>query len=168
MTHYLKNAVVLLTVFLVTAVVAIPFYFIPAAVLPGFEDPWVAITCVAAALFAAYFLRVLANRFLFEKPCNAKVQLLGGVRLGGRMAAAFTGRSASWPFAKLSASTERLRIETPFGKYVWRWQDVRLTGGTLGRWKIEAATAPIEITFYAPPWAARAAKVQLAALGYLA
>lgn len=167
MKRYLKFVAVLIAAFFVTAVVAIPFYFIPVALLPALANVWVAVSWAATVFFGGFSLRALAGRFLFDKNNKAAVQILGGVKLERDLPAMFTGTGATWPFAKLSASLESLQLETPFGKNVWRRQDVRLTGGMLGRWQIETPNEPIAITFYAPPWVARRAKFQLAALGYL-
>src|SRR5580704_11698532 len=119
---YLKSIFILLAAFLVTAAVLIPVYFLLTATL-GFEDAGNAIVTVVAAPFLMLCLRALAGRFLFDKDDNADVWMLGGVRLGGRVAAAFAGRSATWPFAKLSASPERLRLQTPFGEFAWKRRD---------------------------------------------
>jgi len=162
---YLKSIFVLLAAFLATVAVLIPLYFMLTGI-PGFEGADNAIVTAVVVLYLTLCLRGLAGRFLFDKDDTANVQVLGGVRLGGRVAAALSGRSVSWPFAKLSASPERLRLQTPFGKYAWNRQDVHLTSGALGQWKIETNIASMEITFYALPWVARGATLKLRRLGY--
>jgi hypothetical protein len=81
------------------------------------------------------------------------------------------GTGATWPFAKLSASQETLRLQTPFGNYDWEKADPRLIiqkTGLSGQWKIGAENAAMtrSIVFSTFPWKIKTVERKLKELGY--
>ena len=92
-------------------------------------------------------LQYFAKSFLYDKDDRAELQLLGGVGFGDTVVQAmFMGKGATWPFAKLSASRETLRLQTPFGNYGWERADAGLIiqkTGQSGQWKIGGEDAAL-------------------------
>lgn len=82
------------------------------------------------------------------------------------------GTGATWPFGKLSASQETLRLQSPFGNPAWERADPRLiiqkTGLFPGQWKIgaEDVATTHPIVFSTPPWKTKMFERKLKELGY--
>lgn len=170
---YLKAALVLLLTFLVTAFIMLMLF----GVLTGgmFKNPppgALEFLFVWAVLFGGGCSKFFASWLLYDKDDHAELQVLGGMRVGDIWQASATGKGATWPFAKLSASRETLRLQTPFGNYAWERTDPRLriqkTGLLPGQWKIgaEDAASSNSIIFSTWPWSAKALEGELKTLGY--
>lgn len=123
---YLRAVAVLLLALVSTCVFALFLW----ALLPkslGADSLPVGLALYAVVVFVfARSLRYLAGALLFEKRDRAPLQMVGGVRLGTFTQAMATGRGATWPFAKLSASRDEIRVQTPFGRYSWRRADLQM------------------------------------------
>jgi hypothetical protein len=127
---HLKAALVLLLALVLTALFALMLYGVLVLALPkNLIIVAIGFTGVSAVLFGGACLQYFANYFLYDKDDRAELQLLGGVRFGDTVVEAiFSGEGATWPFAKLSASQEALRLQTPFGNYAWERADPRSRG----------------------------------------
>ena len=126
-----------------------------------------ALSGLSALLAVCFCLRFLATSFLYDKNDCADLQLIGGVRFGDILQAAFSGRGATWPFAKLSASRKELRLQTPFGVYGWKSDEVLLTVSLTGGLNIETTEASqTSVLFFAAPWQLDSLKKGLRRLGY--
>jgi len=171
---YLKAASVLLITFVLTALFVLMLYGALVLALPkNLNDIAIAFAAASAVLFAGAFLQYFAKCFLYDKDDRAELQVLGGARFGDTVVdAMFSGKGATWPFAKLSASREILRLQTPFGNYAWERAAPRLiiqkTGLCAGLWKIDAEDAPMThpIIFSTFPWKAKIIERKLEELGY--
>ena len=143
---YLKAVFILLLTFVLTALFMLMLYGVQMFAFPkNFNDIAGAIGFAALiVLFAGACLQYFARSFLYDKDDRAELQLFGGVRFGDTMVEAmFSGKGATWPFAKLSASRETLRLQTPFGDYAWERADAGLIiqkTGLSGQWKIARKT----------------------------
>ena len=171
-SSYLEGVFVLLLTFVLTALFMLMLYGVLVLALPknlndiaiGFDG--------ASTVFAGACLQYFAKYFLYDKDDRAELQLLGGVRFGDTVVEAmFSGKGATWPFAKLSASQETLRLQTPFGNYAWERADPRLIiqkTGLSGQWKIGAEDAAMTrpIVFSAFPWQIKLIEQKLKELGY--
>ena len=100
----------------------------------------------------------------------AELQLIGAVRFGEAIDAFLTGKGATWPFAKLSASKHMLRLQTPWGDFVRQNNDqfgaIHKTGSSKFRFDGFESTAGQPITFFVMPWDAAKIERELGALGY--
>ena len=112
----------------------------------------------------------LATLFLFDRTDSAELQLIGAVRFGEAIDAFLTGKGATWPFAKLSASKHMLRLQTPWGDFVRQNNDqfgaIHKTGSSKFRFDGFELTAGQPITFFVMPWDAAKIERELGALGY--
>lgn len=120
--------------------------------------------------FTFLSLRFFATQFLFETNDKADLQRLGGVRFGSIFQTILTGKGASWPFAKLSASKEFVRIQTPHGNFNWKTNElgpIERCGLLPGSWKFENKNLsdPKTFTFMVAPWLARKVETELKKLG---
>ena len=172
-SSYLKAAFVLLLTFVLAALFMVVLYGVLVLALPknlinlaiGFDG-------ASTILFAGACLQYFAKYFLYDRNDRAELQLLGGVRFGDTvMEAMFSGKGATWPFAKLSASQQTLRLQTPFGNYAWERADPRLMiqkTGLSGQWKIgtEDAALTRPIVFSTLPWKTKMIEQKLGELGY--
>lgn len=170
---YLKAALVLLMTFVLTALFMLMLYGVLVLALPkNLINVAIGFTGVSAALFGGACLQYFAKYFLYDRDDRAELQLLGGVRFGDTLEAMLSGKGATWPFAKLSASREKLRLQTPFGNYAWERADPRLiiekTGLSTGRWKIgaEGVATTRAIVFSTFPWKTGIIERRLKELGY--
>ena len=171
---YLKAVFVLLLTFVLTALFALMLYGVLVLALPkNLNDIAIGFDGASAVLFAAACLQYFSKRFLYDKDDRAELQLLGGVRFGDTVVEAMlSGKGATWPFAKLSASQETLRLQTPFGNYTWERADPRLIiqkmGLYTGQWKIgaEGAATTRPIVFTTSPWKTKIIERKLKELGY--
>ena len=171
---YLKAASVLLITFVLTALFVLMLYGVLVLALPkNLNDIAIGFAGALTVLFAGACLQYFAKCFLYDKDDRAELQLLGGVRFGDTVVEAmFSGKGATWPFAKLSASRETLRLQTPFGNYAWERADPRLiidkTGLSTGQWKIGAEDAAMTrpIVFSTFPWKTKIIERKLQELGY--
>jgi hypothetical protein len=59
-------------------------------------------------------LRLFGKYCLYPKEV-AKLEVVGGVRYGTQLEAVFSGKSATWPFAKLLVDEDKLWLHTPWG-----------------------------------------------------
>jgi hypothetical protein len=122
-------------------------------------------------LFGGAFFQHFANYLLYDKNDRAELQLVGGVKSDGLLQAKESGKGVPF-FAKLSASQETLRLQTPFGNYAWERADPRLVIQKArlfpGQWKIgtEDATMTRSIIFGTQPWKAKMVERKLKELGY--
>jgi hypothetical protein len=170
---YLKAALVLLVTLILTALFALMLYGVLALALPKtLNDIAIGFTGASTVLFGGACVQYFARHFLYDRDDRAELQLLGGVRFGDVLQAMLSGKGATWPFAKLSASGETLRLQTPFGNYAWERADPRLiiekTGPSTGQWKIGAEDAAMTrpIVFSAFPWKTKIIERKLKELGY--
>jgi hypothetical protein len=171
---YLKAAFVLLITFVLTALFVLMLYGVLVLALPkNLNDIAIGFAGASTVLFAGACLQYFAKCFLYDKDDLAELQVLGGVRFGDTVVEAmFSGKGATWPFAKLSASRETLRLQTPFGNYAWERADPRLiiqkTGLCTGLWKISAEDAAMTrpIVFSTFPWKTKIIERKLEELGY--
>ena len=171
---YLKAASALLITFVLTALFMLMLYGVLVLALPNnLNDIAIGFAGASTVLFAAACLQCFAKCFLYDKDDRAELQVLGGVRFGDTVVEAmFSGKAATWPFAKLSASREMLRLQTPFGNYAWERADQRLiiqkTGLCTGLWKIGAEDAAMTrpIVFSTFPWKTKIIERKLQELGY--
>ena len=101
-----KAAFVLLLTLVLTALFALVLYGVLVLALPkNLINVAIGFTGVSAVLFGGACVQYFANYFFYDKDDRAELQLLGGVRFGDTMVEAmFSGKGATWPFAKLSAS----------------------------------------------------------------
>jgi hypothetical protein len=172
-SSYFKAVFVLLLTFVLTALFMVMLFSVLRLVLPKtLNDIAGAIGFAIIVLFAGACLQYFAKYFLYDKDDRAELQLLGGVRFGDLSQAIANGTGATWPLAKLSASQETLRLQTPFGNYAWERADPRLiiqkTGLFPGQWKIGAGGAARKrpIVFSTHPWKAKMVERKLKELGY--
>ena len=109
---YLKAVFVLLLTFLLAALFMFMLYGVNSLAFPkNLNDIAIGFSGASIVLFAGACLQSFAKSFLYDKDDRAELQLLGGVRLGNTVVEAiFSGKGATWPFAKLSASRETLRL----------------------------------------------------------
>jgi hypothetical protein len=171
---YLKAAFVLLLTFVLTALFMLMLYGVLVLALPkNLNDIAIGFFLFASiVLFAGACLQYFAKYFLYDKDDRAELQLLGGVRFGDtQVEAMLTGKGATWPFAKLSASQETLRLQTPFGNYTRERADPRLIiqkTGLSGQWKIGAEDAALTrpIVFSTLFWKTKLIERKLKELGY--
>jgi len=171
---YLKAALILLMTLVLTALFALILYGALVLALPKtLINVAIGFTGVSAVLFAGACVQYFAKYFLYDKDDRAELQSLGGVRFGDTVAESmFSGKGATWPFAKLSASQDTLRLQTPFGNYAWERADPRLiiqrTGLSTGHWKIgtEDAAMTRPIVFSTFPWNTKMIERKLQELGY--
>jgi hypothetical protein len=170
---YFKAVFVLLLTFVLTALFMVTLFSVLRLVLPkNLNDIAGAIGFATIVLFAGACLQYFAKYFLYDKDDRAELQLLGGVRFGDTVVEAmFSGKGATWPFAKLSASQETLRLQTPFGNYTRERADPRLIiqkTGLSGQWKIGAEDAALtrSIVFSTFPWKTKMIERKLKELGY--
>jgi hypothetical protein len=170
---YLKAAMVLLMTLLLTALFALMLYGVLVLALPkNLINIAIGFAGVSAILFGGACVQYFAKYFLYEKDDRAELQLLGGIRFGDTLEAMLSGKGATWPFAKLSASRETLRLQTPFGNYAWERADPRLmiqkTGVSTGQWQIgaEDAATTRPIVFSTFPWKTKIIERKLKELGY--
>jgi hypothetical protein len=169
---YLKTVGILLATLLIAMLAGVPLrslvMMLPARLtnVGGFA------LFLSVVLIWGVCLEQFADRFLFEKGDQAELQVVGGIRFGGAAQMATTGKGASWPFAKLSASPQALRLQTPFGNYAWDGADphlkIRSTGRFFGEWEIGSDDAkPGDLAvFSAWPWERNATEAKLGELGY--
>lgn len=171
---YFKAVFVLLLTFVLTALFMVMLYgvLLRLALPKDVIDLADAIGSASIILFASACLQRFAKHFLYDKDDLAELQLLGGVRFGNLSQAIANGTGATWPFAKLSASQDTLRLQTPFGNYAWERTDPRLiiqrTGLFPGQWKIgaEDAARTRPIVFSTFPWKIKLIERKLKDLGY--
>jgi hypothetical protein len=170
---YLKAALVLLMTLVLTALFALILYGVLVLALPkNLINVAIGFTGVSTILFGGACLQYFAKYFLYDRDDRAELQLLGGVRFGDTLEAMLSGKGATWPFAKLSASREKLRLQTPFGNYAWKRADPRLIiekmGLSTGRWKIGAEDVAMTrpIVFSTFPWKTGIIERKLKELGY--
>jgi hypothetical protein len=172
-SSYLKAAFVLLMTLVLTALFALMLYGVLVLALPNnLINIAIGFAGASAVLFGGACIQYLAKHFLYDRDDRADLQLLGGVRFGDTLEAMLSGKGATWPFVKLSASRETLRLQTPFGNYAWERADPRLiiqkTGRSTGQWKIGAEDAAMTraIVFSTFPWKTRIMERKLRELGY--
>jgi len=170
---YLKAVFVLLLTLVLTALFALMLYGVLVLALPkNLINVAIGFTGISAVLFGGACLQYFAKYFLYDRDDRAELQLLGGVRFGDTVVEAmFSGKGATWPFAKLSASRETLRLQTPFGNYAWERADAGLIiqkTGRSGQWKIgaEDAAPTHPIVFSVFPWKTKMIERKLKELGY--
>jgi hypothetical protein len=170
---YLKAALVLLVTLVLTALFALMLYGVLVLALPkNLINVAIGFTGVSAVLFGGACVQYFAKYFLYDRDDRAELQLLGGVRFGETLEAMLSGKGATWPFAKLSASREKLRLQTPFGNYAWERADPRLiiekTGLSSGQWKIGAEDVAMTrpTVFSTLPWNTGMIERKLKELGY--
>jgi hypothetical protein len=172
-SSYIKGVFVLLLTFVLTALFMLMLYGVLVLALPkNLNGIAIGFDGASTVLFAGVCLQYFAKYFLYDKDDRAELQLLGGVRFGDTVVEAmFSGKGATWPFAKLSASQETLRLQIPFGNYAWERADPRLIiqrTGLSGRWKIGAEDAALTrpIVFSTFPWKTKMIEQKLKELGY--
>ena len=171
---YLKAASILLITVVLTALFVLMLYGVLVLALPkNLNDIAIGFAAASTVLFAGACLQYFAKCFLYDKDDRAELQVLGGVRFGDTVVEAmFSGKGATWPFAKLSVSRETLRLQTPFGNYAWERDAPRLiiqkTGLCTGQWKIGAEDAAMArpIVFSTFPWKTKIIERKLQELGY--
>ncbi|MGA2894501.1 MAG: hypothetical protein ABSE22_16680 [Xanthobacteraceae bacterium] len=174
---YLKAVFVLVLTLVSAALFMLLLYGALALAVPkNFNDIAIGFAGATTVLFAGACLQYFAKSFLYDKDDRAELQLFGGVRFGDTVVEAmFSGKGATWPFAKLSATRETLRLQTPFGNYAWGRADPRpiiQKTGRSGQWKIgaedTALTRPIArpIVFSVFPRRTKTIERKLKALGY--
>lgn len=166
--RYMRSVGVLLVAFLLSASCALLVYGVAVLAWPTANSNLApTLAGLSALLSVCLCLRFLATRFLYDKNDSAELQVIGGVRFGDILQAALSGRGASWPFAKLSASRKELRLQTPFGVYAWKSDDVLLSVSLTGGLNIETAEATqTGVLFFAAPWRSGSLKKGLKRLGY--
>jgi hypothetical protein len=108
--------VALITTFVLTVFFALGSFFLMQKVLKvDTTTNWVGLlfflTCVA---FAGSILRLFGKYCLYPKEA-AKLEMVGGVKYGTQLEAVFSGKSATWPFAKLLVDGDKLWLRTPWG-----------------------------------------------------
>jgi hypothetical protein len=169
---YLKAVVVLLLTFVLTALFMFMLYGVQMLAFPkNLNDIAIGFAGASIVLFAGACLQYFAKSFLYDKDDRAELQLLG-VGFGDTVVEAmFSGKGAIWPFAKLSASRETLRLQTPFGNYAWERADAGLIiqkAGLSGQWKIGAEEAALThpIVFSVFPWKTKMIERKPRELGY--
>ena len=169
---YLKAVFVLLLTFVLTALFMLMLYGVQMlAFHKNLNDIAIGFAGASIVLFAGACLQYFAKSFLYDKDDRAELQLVGGVKSDGLLQAKENGKGVPF-FAKLSASREMLRLQTPFGNYAWERPDPRLiiqkTRPFPGQWKIgtEDATTTRSIIFGTQPWKAKMVERKLKELGY--
>jgi hypothetical protein len=168
-SSYLKAVFVLLLTFVLTALFMVMLFSVLKLVLPKtLNDIAGAIGFAIIVLFAGACLQYFAKYFLYDKDDRAVLQLLGGARFGDLSQAIANETGATWPLAKLSASQETLRLQTPFGNYAWERLIIQKTGLFPGQWKIGAGGAARKrpIVFSTHPWKTKMVERKLKELGY--
>jgi hypothetical protein len=170
---YFKAVFVLLLTFVLTALFMLMLYGVQMLAFPkNLNGIAIGFAGASIVLFAGACLQYFAKSFLYDKDDRAELQLLGGVGFGDTVVEAmFSGKGATWPFAKLSASRETLRLQTPFGNYAWERADAGLIiqkTGLSGQWKIGAEDAALThpIVFSVFPWKTKMIERKLKELGY--
>lgn len=170
---YFKAVLVLLMTLVIAAVFTLMLYGVLVLALPNnLINVAIGFTGVSAVLFGGACLQYFAKYLLYDRDDRAELQLLGGVRFGDTLEAMLSGKGATWPFAKLSASRERLRLQTPFGNYAWERANPRLiiekTGLSTVQWKIGAEDVAMTrpIVFRTFPWKTGTIERKLKELGY--
>jgi hypothetical protein len=173
-SSYLKAVFVLLLTFLSTVLFALMLVGVLELAFPeNLKDDAIGFFLfVLVILFAGTCAQYFAKYFLYDKDDRAELQMLGGIRFGNLSQAIANGTGATWPFAKLSASQETLKLQTPFGNYTWEkadpWLIIQRTGLLPGRWKIGAGDAARKrpIVFSTLPWKIKMIERKLKELGY--
>ncbi len=166
--RYMRSVGVLLLAFLLSVLCALLVYGVAILAWPTANSNLApALSSLSALLAVCFCLRLLATRLLYDKNDSADLQLIGGARFGDILQAVFSGKGASWPFAKLSASRKELRLQTPFGVYAWKTDDVLLSVSLTGGLNIETVRAgQTSVLFFATPWQRARLKKGLKQLGY--
>jgi hypothetical protein len=124
-----------------------------------------------SAIITMILLPITVNYFFFDTMDKAELQLLGGATFANSKTLINNG-SAAWPFVKLSASMESLRLQTPFGDFTWKKHNLRLpirkTGPFPGRWEIRPEDPMLSgpVFFSTLPWNAEMVERKLKSLGY--
>jgi len=107
---------VLISTFVLTASFALGMFFLMQMVLKVDMAPnWVGLLFfIACVAFAGSVLKLFGKYCLYPREV-AKLEAVGGVRYGTQLEAVFSGKSATWPFAKLLVDEDKLWLHTPWG-----------------------------------------------------
>jgi len=134
-------------------------------------DSYVAIFAIYAIVLAVagLIVRAIALRILFDKSNKSDFFALCGARkaVSGAMQ-----NSATWPFAKVSATKTTLRFESPWNDCKWSNNGVhptiRRTKKSSGEFAIysEINAAEPAVIFSVYPWSVRGVEAGLRSLGY--
>jgi hypothetical protein len=172
--NYLRSVSVLFGAFAATAAFAVILIFTAQMYFDIKSNSAGLALFAVIALFMLAFTQHLAKSMLFAAPDFAPLQVLGGVRMGSNTGILGSGRGATWPFTKLSASQELMRVQTPFGSFSWEnggaaRPSIRRTGLLPGGWTIGdgSALGTTSITFVTWPWLATKIERKLQELGFL-
>lgn len=118
-------------------------------------------------LFFVVAAHIMAKHCLYPHEV-ADLQVIGGVRYGSSFDGLFSGKSATWPFAKLLANREKIWLYTPWDTLEWdkpHAPELRL----YCRFPIISPRlvmhAP-EITIFLFPWHCERVEKSLEVLGY--
>lgn len=117
MPNYRFIAAILIT-FLTTAFAGVGTVIVLKMDDSSFQSNWVGLLLFTWIVLVAVAVLKTCTRFLYPRE-SAALSILGGIRFGSRFDAIMSGRSSTWPFAKLLADTNSLWIHTPWGTLHW-------------------------------------------------
>jgi hypothetical protein len=126
----------------------------------------------ALAVMAAFLLAngFFARKLLYRRE-GVPVEILGAFRYGTRLESMAAGTGCTWPYARLLASSDLLRLDTPWGPLEWKKPRApRLAvkrsflGASFEIVDSEVASSPLY--FLVPLWRASSLIQQLRELGF--
>ena len=124
---------------------------------------------IAIVAGAGWIVRSVAILMLFDRTKEADFYALCGAR---NLMPGSQPNSATWPFAKISATKTTLRFESPWNNSNWtndgtnpRIQRIKKTSGRYGIFEPGTAPEP-SVIFEVWPWRVKSVEKALISLGY--
>jgi len=146
------------------------FFLLPTVFRLDLTSNWAGLIFFLACIaFAGAVLSFLGKHCLYPKEV-AKLEIIGGIRHGAIIETVFSGKSATWPFAKLLIDEDKLWVHTPWGTIThYKLQFPRLTINTSPLFpslSIDRENLSAVLTFPFFPWYYGRLVPTLKVLGY--